>query len=561
MSLQQSTRSRDRVRKPGKFAFVVVTVFFSVPDGLVWAQTPIDLIPRNGPYGGVATGLNDNGQIVGFDGVNFFEHAFSWTATGGLIDLGTLGGVRSRATAVNASGQVVGDSDTANGVQHAFSWTPAGGMIDLGSLVSGGSSQAHAVNARGQVVGDSETADGSLHAFSWTPAGGMIDLGTLADFGNSRAVAVNASGDVVGWSALPIGVQRAFLWTVAGGMIDLGVLSGRADSNAAATAVNDSGQVVGSGTTFSGDSHAFSWTAKGGMIDLGTVRGPNSSAVAVNANGQVVGWSDTVDTEDEAIHAFSWTAEGGMIDLGTLGGRFDSYPLAVNASGQVVGESGRPPRAFTWTAQGGMVDLGTLGGAGSSAWAVNATGQIVGYAGGLDNRARPVLWPVVAQTLPSVADAYVRAGASASTNFGSLPTVRAKKGVSPDNTRRSYLKFDVAGVHTFERATLRLYGHLSNGSTREVQTTIYAVSDTSWDERAITWNTRPDLGAVLSRITVRGTTPQWYEVDVTTFVRAEQQAGRHVISLALRNVLHSSAYAEFGSRESGNVAPQLLIRP
>ena len=36
-------------------------------------------------------------------------HAFLWTRTEGLIDLGTLpGGTNSRALSVNASGQVVG---------------------------------------------------------------------------------------------------------------------------------------------------------------------------------------------------------------------------------------------------------------------------------------------------------------------------------------------------------------------------------------------------------------------------------------------------------------------
>jgi hypothetical protein len=166
--------------------------------------------------------------------------------------------------------------------------------------------------------------------------------------------------------------------------------------------------------------------------------------------------------------------------------------------------------------------------------------------------------PAPFETAPT-ADAYVRAGAWSLTNFGSLPALLAKKGVSPDNTRRSYLKFDIGAIDNVGRATLRLYGHLSAGSTRQAQTTIYAVR-ASWDERLITWNTRPDLGAVVGRVVVSGTSPQWFEIDVTAFVRAEQQAGRHVVSLALRNVLHSSAAAEFGSRESGSVAPQLLIR-
>src|SRR2546427_12260899 len=68
------------------------------------------------------------------------------------IDLGTLGGVFSSASAINANGQVVGGSQTADGTYHAFSWTAAGGMVDLGTL-SGSSSDAIAIYGSGRGVG------------------------------------------------------------------------------------------------------------------------------------------------------------------------------------------------------------------------------------------------------------------------------------------------------------------------------------------------------------------------------------------------------------------------
>src|SRR5688572_17779629 len=61
-------------------------------------------------------------------------HAFTWTAAGGIVDIGTLGGTRAQAVAVDGD-RVVGFSrlpgDT---VSHAFSWTPTEGMRDLGTL-------------------------------------------------------------------------------------------------------------------------------------------------------------------------------------------------------------------------------------------------------------------------------------------------------------------------------------------------------------------------------------------------------------------------------------------
>src|SRR5205807_8199813 len=103
------------------------------------------------------------------------------------IDLGTLGGNFSETLAMNASGQVVGESAAAPFGIHAFSWTQTGGMVDLGTL-GGDVSTAGAVNAGGQVVGESQIAvGGTSHAFSWTRSGGMVDLGTLGGTGSTSS--------------------------------------------------------------------------------------------------------------------------------------------------------------------------------------------------------------------------------------------------------------------------------------------------------------------------------------------------------------------------------------
>jgi probable HAF family extracellular repeat protein len=80
------------------------------------------------------------------------EHAFRYSG-GAMTDLGTLGGINSAATAINATGTVVGSADTAAGHSHAFVES-SGVMTDLGTLNgTAASSNALAVNSSRQVAG------------------------------------------------------------------------------------------------------------------------------------------------------------------------------------------------------------------------------------------------------------------------------------------------------------------------------------------------------------------------------------------------------------------------
>ena len=103
-----------------------------------------------------------------------------------MTDLGILGGFNSQANAVDSKGStVVGWSDVLGGdVRHAFRWTSSGGMSDLGTLDRtnhGANSQAYDVSGDGSVVvGWSNAPTTGARAFRWTASTGMQNLNTLA---------------------------------------------------------------------------------------------------------------------------------------------------------------------------------------------------------------------------------------------------------------------------------------------------------------------------------------------------------------------------------------------
>lgn len=297
-------------------------------------------------------------------------------ALGGTIDV-------SYGRALNNLGQVAGSSYTPSLVQHAFFWTKTSGMQDLGTF-GGQNSMAWGMNDSSQVVGQADLANGLTHAFLWTQVQGMQDLGSLSS-GSSYAYAINNAGQVVGEAIVTPTTGHAFLWTATGGMQDLGTLGG---TNSTATAINDLGEVVGySGLAGGGETHAFLWTPQHGMQDLGTARSYDPSiALGINNNGLIAGYSGYTILF-QYTWGILWTNAHGGQRIPFMPGSIQNFPMAINNLNQVTGEfndSQGNSTAFLYSAADGIKNLNQAIST-NSGWfltigtAINHNEQITGW--------------------------------------------------------------------------------------------------------------------------------------------------------------------------------------
>jgi probable HAF family extracellular repeat protein len=255
-----------------------------------------------------ASGINNNGDVVGEFGVNGDDRAFLYSG-GAVQQLGVLPGeTTSRAFRINSSGQIVGLSGAISNADqdHAFLYS-GGNMQDLGTL-GGSSSSVSAINAAGQIVGESKDAAGYSRAFLYS-GGVMQNIGATYPLTDNAATAINDSGEVVVEVDGVAGVD-GFVYT-AGHMQPLGSLGG---SITLPWAINNAGQVAGTSLTSAGAYHVFLYS-NGKMQDLGALNSGAAFAYDINNVGQIVGQSNAVG--QDLPHGFLYT-DGAMYDLNNL---------------------------------------------------------------------------------------------------------------------------------------------------------------------------------------------------------------------------------------------------
>ena len=291
-----------------------------------------DLGTLPGGHNSFTDGINDFGEISGLSENGVIDPLTGAVETKGVlwkhnvgIDLGTLGGNQSFATALNNHHQVIGWA--LNGIPSDISvWGPLGTqqrailwqngvMQDIGDL-GGTSSASYLINDYGLISGisfvdtkpDPSTGTFAIHPFLYEN-GVMSDMGTLGGT-FAEPISMNDLGDIAGDSFLKGDeIVRGFLWSD-GKMHDLGTLGGDFST---AYSVNDQREAVGWAFTENNEKfRAVRWK-NGEVLDLGTPNGaPCAAAFHINGRGQIVGSGQTC--EQDLLHAFLWD-RGRMTDL------------------------------------------------------------------------------------------------------------------------------------------------------------------------------------------------------------------------------------------------------
>jgi glucose/arabinose dehydrogenase len=170
---------------------------------------------------------------------------------------------------------------------------------------------------------------------------------------------------------------------------------------------------------------------------------------------------------------------------------------------------------------------------------------------------------IVAQTLAPTADTFVQGGATSGDNFGDRNVLYVKNGGGSEQYQRdAYLKFDISDldVTSMGSAKLRVYGHLSGSKDINQVLALYEAPGAKWGERTITYDNRPATSRkAIATATVTNDENQWWEFDLTSWLRSQKDAGRTIVTLALRNLDASSVFTILHSRNASENVPMLVV--
>jgi len=201
--------------------------------------------------GGAAIGINDRGQVVGYNRTSS-NRLRGWLWSAGAYSRLPVPGTNTAALGINASGTIIGNRSFR--FMRRVLTGRFGYRGERGYVLSHGAPQyltgfVYAINDAGEAAGGS-TANGKPRATVFKNGSATVILGLP-----SYAVGINSSALVVGYyHAAGPNRRHLFAWSAHAGAFDL---TPEGYASAEAAAVNDRGDVLGFGETLSGENKYF----------------------------------------------------------------------------------------------------------------------------------------------------------------------------------------------------------------------------------------------------------------------------------------------------------------
>jgi probable HAF family extracellular repeat protein len=182
--------------------------------------------PYSGGNGGPwAEGINDAGQIVGYDsrfilvphtsygkviGFVYANGAFTiiddpLAVTPGGISFNPLG---TFAKGINNAGQVVGYYNASGGAIHGFLYS-GGSYTTLDDPLGAGGTYATGINNAGQIVGYFKDVNGGIHGFLYS-GGAYTTIDDPLASGGTYVYDINDAGRIVGITSTAVGTGTDF---------------------------------------------------------------------------------------------------------------------------------------------------------------------------------------------------------------------------------------------------------------------------------------------------------------------------------------------------------------
>ncbi len=164
-----------------------------------------------------------------------------------------------------------------------------------------------------------------------------------------------------------------------------------------------------------------------------------------------------------------------------------------------------------------------------------------------------------AVTLHAIAAAHVTGGRNAEVNKGQRSVLYVLNGLSPDEEREAYIKFDLASVTgTITSAEIRLHP-LSVKNSAGVTNQVRLVPDSSWKESTIVWKGKPAAGKAFKTWVPKVGTP--VVIDVTEHARKAMSGDRKLsVNLRITGAGKRETWVTYGSRNGdAKWQPELVV--